>query len=196
LKVEALNIDQPSALDLLRRGEIAAVVSVAAKPVAVVGGFDVGDRFHFLDVPYPEALADKYFPATLTSADYPKLVSPGATVNTIAVGTVLGAYNWPEKSDRYRRIARFIDAFFSKFDRFVGPARHPKWQEVNLAANLPGWKRFPAAEQWLDRNKTGLASASGRRDDFQSFLNERQPPGNTDRDRLFEEFVKWRGARR
>src|SRR3954471_14269243 len=166
LKVEALNIDQPSALDLLRRGEIAAVVSVAAKPVAVVGGFDGGDRFHFVEVPYVEALADKYFPATLTHADYPKLIPTGATVSTMAVGTVLGAYNWPEKSDRYRRIARFIDVFFSKFDRFLSPARHPKWQEVNLAASLPGWKRFPAAEQWLERNRTGLASTTAKRDDF------------------------------
>jgi TRAP-type uncharacterized transport system substrate-binding protein len=196
LKVEALNIDQPSALDLLRRGEIAAVVSVAAKPVAVVGGFDGGDRFHFVEVPYVEALADKYFPATLTHADYPKLVPAGATVNTMAVGTVLGAFNWPEKTDRYRRIARFIEAFFSKFDRFVGPTRHPKWQEVNLGANLPGWKRFPAAQQWLERHSADIATGSAKRDDFQSFLNERQPPGDTDRDRLFEEFVKWRGARR
>jgi hypothetical protein len=78
----------------------------------------------------------------------------------------------------------------------LGPTRHPKWQEVNLGANLPGWKRFPASQQWLERHSADIATGSAKRDDFQSFLNERQPPGNTDRDRLFEEFVKWRGARR
>ncbi len=36
--------------------------------------------------------------------DYAKLLS-SSTVGTLAVGTVLGAYNWPEKSERYERIA-------------------------------------------------------------------------------------------
>jgi uncharacterized protein len=65
-------------------------------------------------------------------------------VNTLAVGTVLGAYKWPPKTERYNRIARFVDAFFSKFDEFQKPPRHPKWREVNLAAGLANWKRFPA----------------------------------------------------
>ncbi|MFL5232203.1 MAG: TAXI family TRAP transporter solute-binding subunit, partial [Microvirga sp.] len=145
LDIEAVNIDQSAAFDLLKRGELAAVVSVAAKPVAVVAGFDPGERFHVLPVPFVDALADKYFPATLTAKDYPKLVPEGATVNTLAVGTVLGAYNWPAKSERYKRIARFIDVFFSKFDEFLKPPRHAKWREVNLAAGLANWKRFPAA---------------------------------------------------
>ena len=42
----------------------------------------------------------------------------GVTVSTLAVGTVLGAYNWPLKTERYNRIARFVDAFFSKFEEF------------------------------------------------------------------------------
>ena len=77
LDIEAVNIDQAAAFDLLKRGELAAVVSVAAKPVAVVAGFDPGERFHVLPVPFVDALADKYFPATLTAKDYPKLVPEG-----------------------------------------------------------------------------------------------------------------------
>jgi uncharacterized protein len=69
LDIEAVNIDQAAAFDLLKRGELAAVVSVAAKPVAVVAGFDPGERFHVLPVPFVDALADKYFPATLTAKD-------------------------------------------------------------------------------------------------------------------------------
>src|SRR5215217_2348362 len=85
IEVEAINVDQPTALQMLKRGELSAVVSVAAKPVAFVAGFDPGERFHVLAVPFVDALADKYFPATLTSKDYPKLVQDGATVNTLAV---------------------------------------------------------------------------------------------------------------
>jgi len=36
IEVQIVNLDQPTALDLLKRGELAAVVSVAAKPVAVL----------------------------------------------------------------------------------------------------------------------------------------------------------------
>ena len=196
LDIEAVNIDQSAAFDLLKRGELAAVVSVAAKPVAVVAGFDPGERFHVLPVPFVDALADKYFPATLTAKDYPKLVPEGATVNTLAVGTVLGAYNWPAKSERYKRIARFIDVFFSKFDEFLKPPRHAKWREVNLAAGLANWKRFPAAQEWLDAHSGGgPATTASNRGDFQRFLNDRKPASDLDRDRLFEEFLKWRGAR-
>ena len=147
--VETINVDQPTALDLLKRGELSAVVSVAAKPVDVLTNFQGGDRFHLLSVPYVHTVADKYFPAALRHEDYPRLIAAGNTINTLAVGTVLGAFNWPEKSERYKRIARFVDAFFSKFDNFLAPSRHPKWNEVNLAAEVPGWKRFPAAQQWL-----------------------------------------------
>ena len=152
IEVQIVNLDQPTALDLLKRGELAAVVSVAAKPVAVLSTFEGGDRFHLLPIPYVEAVAGRYFPATLVHEDYPRLVPTGAKIGTLSVGTVLGAYSWPENSDRYKRIARFVEAFFSKFDEFLAPSRHPKWGEVNLAADVPGWKRFPAAQQWLDRH--------------------------------------------
>jgi uncharacterized protein len=196
VEVEAINVDQPTAFEMLKRGELAAVVSVAAKPVAVVADFDPQNRFHVVPVPYSDAVAENYFPAELTKQDYPKLVDGDAPVDTLAVGTILAAYNWPEKSDRYQRIARFVDAFFSKFDEFSRPPRHPKWKEVNLTAGVSGWKRFPAAQQWLDRHNPDPTATAAARDDFQRFLNETKPAPNTDRARLFEEFEKWRAARR
>jgi hypothetical protein len=33
------------------------------------------------------------------------------------------------------------------FGEFLDPPRHPKWQEVNLAAQLPGWTRFRPAQE-------------------------------------------------
>jgi uncharacterized protein len=195
VEVDAINVDQPTAFEMLKRGELAAVVSVAAKPVAVVADFDPQNRFHVVPVPYSDAVAENYFPAELTKQDYPKLVDGDAPVDTLAVGTILAAYNWPEKSDRYQRIARFVDAFFSKFDEFSRPPRHPKWKEVNLTAGVSGWKRFPAAQQWLDKNGQGSTASTAGRDEVQRFLNETKPADNMDRDRLFQEFLKWRGTR-
>lgn len=186
IDVQVVNVDQPTALDRLKRGDLAAVVSVAAKPVAVLSDFDGRDRFHLLPVPYVPALADRYFPATLTHQDYPKLLS-GSTINTLAVGTVLAAYNWSEKSDRYKRIARFVDAFFSRFDELLVPSRHPKWKEVNLAAEVPGWTRFQAAQEWLDRD-AGEPTATS------ALPSQREPSRETDRDHLWKEYLRWRST--
>lgn len=192
IAVEAVNVDQATALDMLRKDELAAVVSVAAKPVAIVSSFDGEGRFHLLDVPYGAAMAPNYYPAQFGDSDYPKLVSKGRTVGTLAVGTILGVYAWPEKTERYARIARFVDAFFSKFEQFSKPARHPKWQEVNLAATVPGWKRFRAAEEWLAREGAGEDATA--RQEFDRFLDARKGGASGDREQLFNEFTQWRRA--
>jgi hypothetical protein len=127
------------------------------------------------------------------------MVAAGDGVETIAVGAVLFAYNWPKWSDRYRRIANFVDHFFPKLAEFQKPPRHPKWREANLAAVLPGWTRFPAAEEWLKRNRQiEQAPTAAVRDDFTAFLAVRGstaagPPD--ERERLFQEFLKWSQAR-
>ena len=106
------------------------------------------------------------------------------------------AYNWPKGSDRHRRIAQFVDNFFSKFDALQKPPRHPKWREVNLAAQVPGWTRFDAAEEWLQRNRAQQQFALGSQQDFDRFIAGRQIANvaqlsTVDRERLFQDFVKW-----
>ena len=51
-----------------------------------------------------------------------------------------------------RRVQRFVEAFFPKIAEFQKPPRHPKWREVNISATLPGWNRFEAAQDWLDKH--------------------------------------------
>jgi hypothetical protein len=97
-----------------------------------------------------------YLPATLNHDDYPELIASGETVDTVAVSAVLFAYGWPKTNvDRYRRVQRFVEAFFPKIADFQRPPRHPKWHDVNLAATLPGWTRFEAAQAWLDSHLPG-----------------------------------------
>jgi hypothetical protein len=193
IAVEPVNVDQPTALEMLRRGELSAVVSVAAKPVAVVAGFDPQSRFHLLEVPFPENLPPAYLPASINASDYPKLIPEKAEIRTLAVGSILAAYAWPAGTDRAKRLTLFVDAFFSNFDRLLAPSRHPKWREVNLNATVPGWLRLPAAQEWLDRHPVSqAATAPASRSGVSQFLTEAQPLPTTDKDRLYEEFLKWR----
>lgn len=187
--VEVVNVDQPTALEMLRNGEVDAVVSVAAKPVSVISGFDAGDRFHLVKSPYPDTLNEAYVPAALTNADYPKLVRGGETVETLAVGTVLGVFNHPKGSDRYNKLARFVEAFFTQYDKFLAPQRHPKWRDVNLAASVNGWTRFRPAQDWLDSHRQQeVASAS----DLDRFLGEQPPSPAADKEQVYQAYLKWR----
>jgi len=153
VEVEEVSVSQAEALDKVRSGEIAATALVAGKPVRSISRLTGTDRLHFVPIPYPGQLFSDYLPAALSHDDYPELVAPGETVDTVAVGAVLIAYNWPKTSvDRYRRVQRFVDAFFPKIAYFQQPPRHPKWHDVNLATTLPGWPRFEAAQEWLDNH--------------------------------------------
>ena len=117
------------------------------------------------------------------------------------MSAALIAYNWPKGTERYRRIERFVNAFFPRLADFQKPPRHAKWRETNLAAALPGWKRFDAAEQWLAENKETIAAAT--RTDFDQFLlarGIRQTQAGAlnpqQREELFREFMRWSERRR
>lgn len=155
--------DQTTALDKLRRGEIAAMVYVAGKPVRLFSGLGEGTGLHLLPIPLTPALLETYLPAQLGHADYPALVSEGAApVDTVAVGAVMAVFAWPPGSERYGRIERFVQALKQKFPQFQQPPRHPKWRDVNLAAQVPGWTRFPAAQALLAGPAQPGVSAAGR----------------------------------
>lgn len=127
------------ATEKLRRGDIAAMVRVTGKPARFTTPVPEGTRL--LAVPLSESLLETYLPASFTSADYPALVPPGETVETVAVGAVLAAYNH-QNPDRRERLVRFSRALSLKFDSFMRPPRHPKWRDVSLTATVPGWTKF------------------------------------------------------
>jgi TRAP transporter TAXI family solute receptor len=137
---------QDVALERLRRGEIAALVYVAGQPARLFSGLGADSGLRFLPVPLAPALLETYLPSRLGRAQYPGLIAEGGDVETIAVGAVMAVYAWAPETERHRKVARFIDSFFANFESFLRPPRHPKWREVNLAAQVPGWTRFPAAE--------------------------------------------------
>ncbi len=78
---------------------------------------------------------------------------------TIAVPTALVAFNWPTNTNRFERVARFVDHLFSRIDKLQAPGFDAKWKSINLAATVPGLVRFPAAQAWLDgRSRATRAS--------------------------------------
>jgi TRAP-type uncharacterized transport system substrate-binding protein len=151
IQVEKMFIPHQVALEQMRKGEVAAVLFITSKPVDafVKGRWEGG--YKFLPVNYDRKFEDYYLPATLEASEYPNLIKQGERVSTIAVPTALVAFNWQPRTNRYQRVARFVDYLFSRIDRLQAPGFDPKWKSINLAATVPGFTRFSAAQDWLDR---------------------------------------------
>src|SRR6266498_776403 len=187
-------IEQRLAFEKLKQAEIDAMIWVQGKPSKFSTTIR-DENFHLIPVNYAQSLQPDYLPAQLTSDDYPNLIEKGERIDTIAAPAVLAAYNWAPNTERYRRLARFVDAFFSKIATLQQPPFHPKWKEVALHAPLAGWSRFRAAQDWLDRKSVGMASSDVRRM-FEQFLSDNQArssaPGMAqDREMLFRQFLEW-----
>jgi TRAP transporter TAXI family solute receptor len=195
IKPEMTTFDQASSYAKLKSGEIQAAVYVAGRPVRAIAEFQTDGRFHLLPIPFEGEIAESYFPARLASSDYPQLVDQDKPVETLAVGSLLAVFNWPENSDRYNRVKRFVDAFFARFDEFLQPGRHPKWKEVNLAADVPGWERVRPAQAWLDRAAVA-SKPSPQGQSFESFMKSRGIDVSAEqREVLFREFLAWQSDR-
>jgi TRAP-type uncharacterized transport system substrate-binding protein len=167
LKIDTVRsyYDNDTALKKLLDGEIAAHIILTGAPQSALVKLKEEDGVHFLPLdeqagPGAKRILTDYLPAELTHQLYPALIPEGSTVPTFANRALLVAYAWPENSPRYYRIGKFVREFFSKVDQFRDGARHPKWSEVNIAAEMPGWTRFKPAADWLAEQRIAAAARS------------------------------------
>jgi TRAP transporter TAXI family solute receptor len=194
IQVEPVYINHTLAIEKMKTGEIAAIFQLGAKPNDLLAKLKPAPGFHFVPLNWGPKFADYYLPATLTHDDYPDLIASGETVDTLAVPVVLAVYNWPRNSDRFRRVERFVHYYFERFDKLKQPSFHPKWREINLAARVPGWIRYPVADEVLaTMGKEPVATgrpvarpveALAGRSDVNSAPLTNAP--------LFQEFLEWR----
>jgi TRAP transporter TAXI family solute receptor len=192
IAVHEVNMAAVDAIERMDTGEIDAVAVIGGKPIPAVAQ---RSGLRLIAVPFAKPLRDEFLPAALTSDDYPGLVEPGRRVDTVAVGTVLIAYNWAKDTDQYKKIRKFVGAFFPQIAKLQAAPNHPKWREVNLAATLPGWPRFAAAETWLAQRKDAVPVEA--RAKFDEFVRARggQSGADEDHEKLFQEFLQWSEAR-
>jgi TRAP-type uncharacterized transport system substrate-binding protein len=198
IQVEQVMYDNPTALQKLRTGELAALVRVIGKPIDFFAKISSNSGLHFVPIPFSKIFADHYAIGELTNKEYPSLVPEGQSVETIAAPAALAVFNWPRGSDRYRRIERFAERLFSNWDKFLEPPRHPKWRDVNLAATVPGWTRWNVAEEMLRRvRQKDQVETQAANNEFSAFLRSSSAPANLtpeQREQLVRDFLQWRGT--
>ncbi len=168
IDVQRSNYDNDEAIKKLRDGEISAMIILSGAPQAALAKLKKEDGVHFLaldreSLPNHDlhSIFSDYLPAEITHQHYPNLIAEGTSVPTVANRALLVTYSWPEQSVRYKRIAKFVQEFFGKIDQFHSSARHPKWKEVNLSAEIPGWTRFKPAADWLAAHRSVAMGSQG-----------------------------------
>ena len=92
-------------------------------------------------------------------------------------------------------MANFVNAFFSKFDEFHKPPRHPKWKEASISAVMPGWTRFKAAQDWIDnwRAQRATAAKDPSLASFKEFMAKQGHPDLSEEElaKLYARFQEW-----
>jgi len=147
ISVNVVNNDHKIALDLLRKGEIAAMVRASAAPISLFKEIEPEERLHLLSVPLAGDLGQTYTPVALSSNDYPALVWPGQPVETVGINMTLISYNWPKGNPRGENLALFAKRFYGEFDKLLGDGFHESWKTIDPTQEVPGLKRHWSAEE-------------------------------------------------
>ena len=206
IDVERSNLDNDEAIRRLRNGDISAMIILTGAPQAALAKLTAEDGVHFLPLEEQSlpghnvaAIFNNYLPIELTHKEYPALIPQGTSVPTIGNRALLVTYAWPENSTRYHRVAKFVHEFFGKIDQFQDGARHPKWGEINVAAEIPGWTRFKPAADWITENRkvamvenNGAPQSGNMTSVFEQYVSKyaastgRKAVSNNERDLLFK----------
>jgi len=188
--------DDTGALQQVIDGKADAWIVGTAKVMPIARNLKNEDRrLHLVSIPYDKRLQDLYLPSEFTSDEYPNLIPPGEKVDTVAAGILLACFNWPEKTDRYQMVAKFVAALFSRIGEFSKPPRHPKWREASITAVVPGWQRFKAAQDWLANWQAQQANVGDQASlaKFKEFMAQ-QGRANLSQEelaKLYAQFQEW-----
>ncbi len=86
----------------------------------------------------------KTYRSAVISAQEGAGFSNGANVETVTVSTLLAGFNWTPSQTRYADVTNFIAALFQNL-KGLRQAPDSIWRQTDIAAQNPGWVRFPAS---------------------------------------------------
>jgi TRAP-type uncharacterized transport system substrate-binding protein len=187
---EGLLLNMFDAAQKMKTGDVQAIIRITAKPME---GSDqllaINSKLRLVKVPHSKALSEDFVPAKLDKSDYDALIG-GGNIDTVGVGVVLGTFNWATGSERYKRVAKLVGAFFSKAPQIVGSrTSHPKWRDLDLQAQLPGWQRCPAAQEALEAMQNIRQTVDETT--VRKRIKQVAPNDPAEQEKLFKQFIEW-----
>ena len=192
IKPHLVYIEPRLALDVLRQGEIDAIIAVEGKPLQWLepgqGSEPASGAGRLRQV-----AADDYLPAQLSADDYPEPDRERRRVDTIAGEAMLAAYQLAPRQRPLSPPALLVESLFNQSRQLQRPPFHPKWQELSPRVPVDGWTRFEAAQEWLDRTYPTAPVATPGTVAVAPVRDVNPPVGRNDP--LYREFLDWRASR-
>lgn len=152
LNVNKINLPYDIAFKKLLNHQIDAIILVGGQPLSILKPYLNKIKFLNFKQSSLNTLSSVYFKTTLTHESYSNIDNK---INTIAVPSILVAYNWTPQNNiiRYKGLKKFVDVFFNNLDTFkqMGLAYgNQKWQQINPLKKVPGgWKRHKIIIDYL-----------------------------------------------
>ncbi len=161
IEPEYLEVDNSTAIEKMKTGELAAMVYLLREPDAVQTGEDLeaanavknmqlGEDLHLLELPESNMLSSIYTPSTLTADDLPGLINDGDSIATYSVDAILAAYGWAPGHPRYKQSARFVTAFVDGLEDLSSDVYQPAWKRVELGRPTPNVEQSSILDEVLE----------------------------------------------
>ena len=174
IEPEYLEVDNRTAIEKMKTGELAAMVYLLREPDAVQTGEDLeaanavknmqlGEDLHLLELPESDAMSIIYTPSTLTQDDLPGLINEGDSISTYSVNAILAAYGWAPGHPRYKQSVRFVTAFVDGLEDLTSGVYQPTWKRVELGQPTPNVEQSAILDEVLEERvarKARLAELS------------------------------------
>ncbi len=143
IEIVPVNASNAEALQQVSEGNLDAAVFVVGKPSSLLQSVAAADNLTLLPIELPKSIQGSYFETAFSGQDYPNLIDQGISQPTIAVGAVLAVFNWREGTSRHKAVSAFVDRLDDALRVLQDDSiYHPKWKEVDLSVDVPGWTRF------------------------------------------------------
>ena len=108
-------------------------------------GAQTRQGYHLLPIAMTPELQKTYQSAVIGAQELAGF-SNAANVETVTVSTLLAVFNWTPLHGRYADVTNFIAAFFMNFKGLREQTSNSIWRQADIAAQSPGWTRFPAVQ--------------------------------------------------
>lgn len=164
IEPDYIEVNNTTAIEKLKSGELAAMVYLLRAPDAVQTGDDLkaakavknlqlGNDLHIMEIPESDDLSEIYTQSTLTSADLPGIIEEGASISTYSVDAILAVYRWLSPSFRFDQTERFVNALVEGLEGLRSDVYQPAWKRVDLALQTPNVAPSPMVKAALDERE-------------------------------------------
>jgi uncharacterized protein len=99
------------------------------------------EAYHLVPIPMTSGLRNTYRSAVIRAEETAGFAK--TNIETVAVSALLVVFNWTPSRGRYANVTKFITVLFRNL-KGLREAPGSVWRQADIAAQNPGWVRFPA----------------------------------------------------